>query len=214
MKEYGINEVKRVLRLLCQVCLEEKDRLTEIDSHLGDGDMGLSMEKGALAIQAELESREYKDATELLFQCASAFNRAAPSTLGTLLSFGMMRIGKELGHAASVSEDQIPFLVQAFADAIMTRGKAQEEQKTILDSLLPFSRVLSEKKNAGCSLEESLREGAEAAWKGMERTKGMEAKTGRASWLGGRNQEWPDGGAFLCAAAVRRLSESINMPEE
>ena len=49
---------------------------------------------------------------------------------------------------------------------------------------------------------------------GMKRTKGMEARTGRASWLDGRNKEYPDGGAVLCAAAGRKMAGQGRLLEE
>lgn len=79
--------------------------------------------------------------------------------------------------------------------------------KTILDALVPFAETLEKLSADNVSFAQAWREAAAAAEKGMEGTKGMTAKTGRAKWLDGRNKEYPDGGAVLCVKVVQRLAE-------
>lgn len=79
--------------------------------------------------------------------------------------------------------------------------------KTILDALVPFAETLEKLSADNVSFARAWREAAAAAEKGMEGTKGMTAKTGRAKWLDGRNKEYPDGGAVLCVKVVQRLAE-------
>ena len=93
----GIDKVKKALYSICDVLQEEKEELTEIDSRLGDGDMGISMDKGAAAVREVLDAYQETDISKLLSSCGAAFNRAAPSTLGTLLSFSMLAVAKETG---------------------------------------------------------------------------------------------------------------------
>ena len=215
-KEYAAEDMNRLLLSLCQVCFEEKERLTDIDSHLGDGDMGISMSRGAAAVESEIKKWDgrQRDMTKMVLNYACAFNRAAPSTLGTLLSFSMMAVAKEIDHREKVEENQLPFLAKTFADTICRKGKAKEGDKTILDALLPWTRCFECEMAAGKSLQESLGKASDEALAGMERTKGMEARTGRASWLDGRNKEYPDGGAVLCAAAGRKMAGQGRLLEE
>lgn len=209
-QEWGINmiqitEVKEVLGYICDVMIREKKALTEIDSRLGDGDMGISMEKGAMAVRQVLEMEQDNDISRLLLATASAFNRAAPSTLGTLISFSIMAIAKEVKGCNEITEEQAIRFPVIMADTISMRGKAKQGDKTILDALIPFADTLQcvyeENKDAG----EALRAALAAAEKGMESTKGMLARTGRASWMDGRNKEYPDGGAVLCVKIAQEL---------
>lgn len=206
MKEYTAADVKDFLRKICGVCHENQERFTEADSRLGDGDMGSSMDKGAAALEKFLDSEEGKteDLTMLFLGCAADFNRAAPSTLGTLISFGLMAAGKQLGHKSTLKEDEIPVLAQLFADTIALRGKAKPGDKTILDALYPLVETLQanyEKEG----LEAALAAAAKAAKAGMESTKGVKAKMGRAKWLDTRNMEYPDAGAVLCVTVAEGL---------
>lgn len=208
MKQYTITDVKKVLLLISELFIAEKDLLTEIDSKLGDGDLGISMSRGAEAIINELKKfdQEEKDITKLFLTCAAAFNRSAPSTLGTLLSFGMMALGKAVNHGEEISEEAVVALPMILADTIAARGKAQVGDKTILDALYPYARTLSSSYQVTHSLKGSLAAAALAAEAGMESTKGIRAKTGRASWLDTRNMEYPDAGAVLCTLVSKKLA--------
>lgn len=73
--------------------------------------------------------------------------------------------------------------------------------------MVPFAETLEKLSADNVSFAQAWREAAAAAEKGMEGTKGMTAKTGRAKWLDGRNKEYPDGGAVLCVKVVQRLAE-------
>lgn len=181
--------------------------MTEIDSKLGDGDMGISMSSGAEAIRKTLSSfpKQEKNLAKLFWTSAMAFNRAAPSTLGTLLSFGMMAVGKELENREYIEEVEIPALVKQFADTIAEKGKAKVGDKTILDVLYPYADTLQRVYMKTSSLNKALVAAEEAARAGMESTKGKKAKTGRASWLDTRNMEYPDAGVVLCVFAAEEL---------
>lgn len=205
-RTYQISAFRNGLLLISQEMIAQKEALTEIDSKLGDGDMGMSMEKAALAIQQTLQADNGDQPGKLLLLCASAVNRAAPSTLGTLLSFGLMAVGKEMGMQTEIDELSLVRIPETLAKTISQFGKAQEGDKTILDALCPFARELSAGYASGKTLDEALRCAVEAAEAGVEATKGRIARTGRAKWLAERNMEYPDGGAYLCAKVVERLA--------
>lgn len=209
MRQYTNSDVKNVLLRISEVCILHKDRLTEIDSKLGDGDMGISMSRGAEAIQHVLKDfdENEQDITKLCLDCAMSFNRAAPSTLGTLLSFGMMSVGKSLNHSKMMSEDIVVTLPGILADTISIKGKAQVGDKTILDALYPFAQTLERVYQETSNIRVALQVAAKAAEAGMESTKGIKAKTGRASWLDTRNMEYPDAGAVLCTLVSQKLAE-------
>lgn len=209
----GIAEVKKVLYKICDVLQEEKEELTEIDSRLGDGDMGISMDKGALAVRAVLDSSQEQEISKLLSACGAAFNRAAPSTLGTLLSFSLLTVAENTDTKTEFAEKDLARIPSIIADTISLRGKAHMGDKTILDALIPFAETLEGLFEEKIPLSQAWKEAAAAAEKGMESTKGMTAKTGRAKWLDGRNKEYPDGGAVLCVRVIQGLSDIITGKE-
>ncbi len=198
---YTINDVKRIIDRITDVIIAEKAELTEIDSKLGDGDMGMSMEKGALALKkvlSEEDEKQEEDISRLLLKCAASFNRAAPSTMGTLLSGGMMALAKEWGQKAGLTVNDIIAVPDILARSIALRGKASVGDKTVLDALCPYAEELKKTYENTKDIEQALKSAALAAERGMEGTRGIIAKTGRAKWLAERNMDCPDGGAVLC----------------
>lgn len=203
----GIGEIKKALDKICDILLNEKEELTEIDSRLGDGDMGISMEKGALAVRGVLDSDQEQNISRLLSACGTAFNRAAPSTLGTLLSFSLLAVARDAGTKQELTEEDLVRIPSIIADTISVKGKAQVGDKTILDALLPFAETLKRRSEDNLPFAQAWKEAVLEAERGMESTKGMTARTGRAKWLDGRNKEYPDGGAVLCVKVVQGLEE-------
>ena len=197
---YAIKEVKDVLNIIADEMIRSKAQLTEIDSKLGDGDMGISMEKGALAIKKQVSEFNDKeeDISRLFLSCAAAFNKAAPSTMGTLLSSGLMALAKNFTKKINLSESDIVSFPGILAESIAFRGKASVGDKTVLDALIPYANVLQSVYEDTQNLQEALNKAALAAEEGMESTKGKIAKTGRAKWMAERNMEYPDGGTVLC----------------
>ena len=91
--EYSIDLVRKCICSLGQALVSLEKELTELDSKLGDGDLGLSMARGGEALCRTAENSQAEALDDLFFECASAFNQAAPSTLGTLLSMGLRAAG-------------------------------------------------------------------------------------------------------------------------
>ena len=205
--DYCLKDIISVLYQSIDEIMVSKEELTEIDSKLGDGDMGISMEKGAIALKKELDKFVDSDIniSELFMNCAMAFNRAAPSTMGTLLSGGMLAIAKQIGNQKVITIDQVVEIPGILANSISLRGKASVGDKTVLDALIPFSDKLKSVYNETMSIDKALTMATQAAYIGMESTKGIIAKTGRAKWLAERNMEYPDAGSVLCYRIVKRI---------
>ncbi len=206
MKTYTTQNVKDFLLKVCRICCENQEYFTEADSRLGDGDMGSSIAKGTTAVEMYLTQKagDKEDLTVIFMGCGMEFNRAAPSTLGTLISFGLIAIGKKMAHKKEIEENEIAELVRTFADTIAFRGKAKQGDKTILDALYPYIETF-ENSLKKLDLSGALNRAAEAAREGMESTKGIKAKTGRAKWLDSRNMEYPDAGAVLCVTIAEGI---------
>lgn len=202
----NIELLKEGVTNVAESVIAMKDQLTEIDSKLGDGDMGISMSAGAEAVIFAVGSYTGKEMDLLLKECAMALNRAAPSTMGTLLTMGLLALAKECRGKSKIEEEELIQFPELVAEAIMKGGHAARGDKTILDAMLPYAETLEEKYREGISLKEAHRLACKAAEEGKESTKGIRAKSGRASWLGERNMEWPDGGAVMFCELVKRIS--------
>ena len=101
---------------------ENKEYLTRLDQLNGDGDLGISMSEGFKAVDMLLEISEEKDLGKLLMKAGNAFNEAAPSSLGTILSFGLTGMAKALKGTREAGGEQIAVALRAGVDKIMEKA--------------------------------------------------------------------------------------------
>lgn len=203
---YGIEQVKQVLARVADALANGSARLAELDGLSGDGDLGASMEAASAAVVQAAQAFEGDDIGAMLMKAAMACNKAAPSTMGTLLSGGMMALAKAAKGKTALEDGEVAAMPRLFAEAIMARGKAQRGDKTILDALLPMAEAVEAAFAEQGQLGPAMQAGAQAAREGAQATCGMLAKTGRAHWLGERAREHMDAGAALCALVAEALA--------
>lgn len=199
---YGIKKVISILTLIAGKMSEDCDTLSRLDGLSGDGDLGESMMKSSEAIIQTVNASQYADIGELLMKTAMAMNKAAPSTLGTLLSAAVMAVAKETRGMAEIDRETVSRIPEIMAKAIGERGNASLGDKTILDSLIPMSRTVKEEFKKGNDLKQCYHYGAISAKTGADSTAGMIPNAGRAQWIGERVREHLDGGAVLCASVA------------
>ena len=201
-----------LIRAATQTLIDHVDELTDLDSAIGDGDHGLNMKRGALAIQARL--RDGKDAGSLNetlkgagATCMSTIGGSSGPVFGTLL----MTLAREL-PAAPGPHDLAAALAASIA-ALTRLGKAQVGQKTLLDVLDPVQRLLAASDPASADLEAQVRQ---CALDSAAATATMDAIRGRASFLGERALGHVDPGsrsmALIIAAICDGLSEARTTP--
>ncbi|MFJ9638901.1 dihydroxyacetone kinase subunit DhaL [Streptomyces sp. NPDC101178] len=176
----------------------EADRLTELDSAIGDADHGSNLQRGFAAVAAVLE----KDAPATPGAVLTLAGRQLISTVGgasgPLYGTLLRRTGKALGEDAEVDRDQLARAFAAGVAAVGQLGGAQAGDKTMLDALLPAAEAL----------DSSFGAGADAARAGAEATVPLQARKGRASYLGERSIGHQDPGATSAALLVEALAEA------
>ncbi|GAB2881435.1 dihydroxyacetone kinase subunit DhaL [Streptomyces deserti] len=176
----------------------EAERLTALDSPIGDADHGSNLQRGFTAVTAALEKEGPATPGAILTlagrQLISTVGGASGPLYGTLLR----RTGKALGDAAEVSEEQLTEALRAGVDAVMTLGGAAPGDKTMIDALVP----------AVDALGDSFAAARAAAEQGAEATTPLQARKGRASYLGERSIGHQDPGATSSALLIAALEEA------
>lgn len=195
---YTMNEIKNTLEKIAEQIKAQETLLTELDGMSGDGDLGITAVKLSEALKKMAQS-DIADPGMLFMKTGMEMNKQAPSTMGTLLAAGVMSLGKAYKGKTGLTDEDITMLPRLLAEEIMKRGKAALGDKTILDALIPMADAVQEGFAETGSIKEAYSKGAKAAKDGAERTRGMIAKTGRASWIADRTKDNLDGGAVLCA---------------
>ncbi|MFH9065936.1 dihydroxyacetone kinase subunit DhaL [Streptomyces coeruleorubidus] len=176
----------------------EAERLTALDSPIGDADHGSNLHRGFTAVTATLEKEAPGTPGGVLTlagrQLISTVGGASGPLYGTLLR----RTGKALGDAAEVSAEQLAEALRAGVDAVMTLGGAAPGDKTMIDALVP----------AVDALGDSFAAARTAAEEGAVATTPLQARKGRASYLGERSIGHQDPGATSAALLVAGLAEA------
>ena len=193
----NVGKLKKLLSVWAILMTEKKDWLIELDSVVGDSDLGLTMSDGFTAAAAAATDYDAADVGRLAYQAGKAMATAVPSTMGTLMASGLMNAGKRL-KGQEEAADAIFF--EAYFDGVQNRGKAQPGEKTFLDGLAPAVQALKDGKTP--------QETAEIAWDAFQNTKGMLAKHGRMAIRGEASRELLDPGAAVAALLMKGYAEA------
>lgn len=190
-----------VIQGATQTLIDHTDELTALDQAIGDGDHGLNMRRGALAIQAKLEALSALPLNDALrtmgMTCMSTIGGSSGPVFGTLL----ITLSKELPVTPTAAD-----LAQALRTSIaaLTRlGKAEVGQKTLLDVLDPVATLLA----AGG--DDLATRTAQRAAEAANATAAMEAIKGRASFLGERALGHVDPGSRSMALIIAAICENL-----
>jgi dihydroxyacetone kinase-like protein len=189
------DKVLEWIKASADVLAENRDYLIQLDAAIGDADHGANMDRGFKAVMAKMPEISDKDIGTIFktvgMVLLSTVGGAGGPLYGTFfLQAGMKTAGKmELGL-----EDWATALESALNGVIM-RGKAELNDKTMVDALTPAVNALKQAIEANLPLDQALRLSAEAARQGMEATIPLVARKGRASYLGERSAGHQDPGA-------------------
>ena len=203
-------DVLRWFSALQKVFNENRQQLTDLDSALGDGDFGISLDRGFTAVQAELTANPPADIRGVFQTAATVLIKTMGGTSGPLLGTFFLRAAAACAGKSELAPADVVALFQAGVDGLQQRGKAALGDKTMMDAWLPAVDAMRSALEAGSGMTEILDRGAAAAEAGMRSTIAMQARKGRGSYLGERSVGHQDAGAtgtcllFEAAAEVWR----------
>ncbi len=176
-----------------------KSVLTELDSVVGDGDLGLTMSDGFAAAARYAQQSDERDMGRFFYMAGKAMASAVPSTMGTLMASGLMQVGKALKGRQTLELTEAGVLFQAWYDGVQQRGKAQPGEKTFLDGMGPALVALL----AGEEPLTAARSALLQAQQGVQQTTTMVAKHGRAAIHGERSRTFVDPGAMVAQLLIQ-----------
>jgi dihydroxyacetone kinase-like protein len=191
----GKEEVLKWLEVLQQVYAVNRQWLTELDSAIGDADHGINMDRGFTAVKAELAAHVPSDIRSIFQNVATALIRHVGGAAGPLYGTFFLRAAVACAGKTEIEAADVLVLFQAGIEGVQQRGKAAAGDKTMIDALLPALDAMRKAIEDGGNLAAVLDEGAAAAQTGMLGTIPMQARKGRASYLGSRSIGHQDPGA-------------------
>lgn len=189
-----------------QVINQQSDALTALDAAIGDGDHGRNMDRGFTAVLAALDEANPETPGDVLRETGRALIAKVGGAAGPLYGTAFRRAGKSLGTEANIGPLELGTALQAAVDGVRELGKATEGDKTMVDALIPAVIDYQNAVAEGASLIDATRAAATAAERGAGSTVPMQARKGRASYLGPRSVGHEDPGAASSALIMRALA--------
>jgi phosphoenolpyruvate---glycerone phosphotransferase subunit DhaL len=198
------------VRASAAVIEENAAALTRLDAAIGDGDHGTNMNRGLKAALQRLDGLQAEDFGSVFKAVGMALISKVGGASGPLYGSFYLAVGKGLGDAEAAEDGALAAALRAGYDGVVARGKAQLEDKTMLDALHPALEALEAALAGGSDLGQALDQAERAAEAGMKATIPLVARKGRASYLGERSRDHQDPGATSTHLLVKTLADVVN----
>ena len=196
------------LRSVCAALFAAEAELTRLDQAVGDGDLGVSLARGARAVELELKDYPLADAAATLRALAATVRRALGGTSGPLYAVALLRAAGVFERERDPSLARLADALRAACEGIAEVGGAARGDCTMLDALIPAADALEAAARSEATLAEALRCCIEAAEEGHAATVSLVPRRGRSSYLGERAVGHPDPGARAVVVWLRALIPS------
>lgn len=199
----------RWLERVADVLQENAAYLTQLDSAIGDADHGTNMARGFKAVRDKFPTMAAMDMAAQLKTVGTTLVSTVGGASGPLYGTAFLRAGIAITGKQELAAADVVAMLEAFLGGIVARGKAQLNEKTIVDALTPAINAAKQALNEGATLKEITTRATQAAEEGMKATIPMLATKGRASYLGERSIGHQDPGATSSWLILRSLSEVV-----
>lgn len=200
--------IKRAVLAACAALKAARDSLTELDQVVGDGDIGISLSRGAGAVEREYAHYDNSSAVALLRAISATVRRVVGGTSGPLYAIFLLRGAAMLeGHDAPTAANWAAAFA-AGVDGISQVGGASAGERTMLDALIPASRAFSDAVHTGAGAWQALEQAVAAAEAGRDATTRMRPRRGRSSYMGERALGHVDPGAEAVAIWLRAIADT------
>ncbi|GAA0834216.1 dihydroxyacetone kinase subunit DhaL [Marinomonas arenicola] len=191
------------------VFAEQKEALIELDSKVGDSDLGLTMAKGFAAAAAAVLELENADIETQFKTAGVAIARAAPSTMGTLMATGFMRGSGVTKGCETLGTVKLAEFWVAFRDGVAQRGRVQLGDKTVVDVLHPIAETMMIQAKTDTALPDALNSAYVSAVEALEVTKGLVAQHGKAAAFQEKSRGVQDAGSTVAVILVKTMADFI-----
>ncbi len=204
-------QILQWLQAVDEVITENKDYLTELDTAIGDGDHGINLHRGFQKVMTQLPQVETEDIGSIFKTVGMALVSSVGGASGPLYGTFFLRASTVVTGKEELTVADLAKLLQEGVNGVIQRGKANLSDKTMLDALCPAVATLNQEVAGGNnSIVDVLGLAVLAAETGMHQTIPLEARKGRASYLGERSIGHQDPGATSSYLILKTLLETIN----
>jgi dihydroxyacetone kinase phosphoprotein-dependent L subunit len=203
-----VNDAGFVVTDLITAIVAQRDRLSEIDGAIGDGDHGVNMAKG-FNLCAQALGTPTPGLKESLATLGNTLMAGIGGSMGPLYGTFFNEMADSLDGVTELDAPTFARMIRAGLDGVLDIGGAKPGDKTLLDTLVPAVEAFEAALAAGKPYKVALDDMTEAARQGRDSTVGMIARVGRASRLGERSRGVLDAGSASCCIIIETMAGSI-----
>ncbi|SDQ49851.1 dihydroxyacetone kinase subunit DhaL [Quadrisphaera sp. DSM 44207] len=207
----GVEDLRAWLRELAALVHERAGELTDLDRAIGDADHGANLDRGLRAVVAALDGEAGSAATPaaLLRAVGMTLVSSVGGASGPLYGTFFLRFGAAAGEAQELDAAVLAAAFRAGLEGVVARGKAQVGDKTMVDALAPAVEALEGAVASGQDAGAALATAVAAGEQGRESTVALQARKGRASYLGERSAGHADPGATSAVLLLRAAASAL-----
>ncbi|MBK7896324.1 MAG: dihydroxyacetone kinase subunit DhaL [Candidatus Promineifilaceae bacterium] len=203
------DQIVRWLEKTAAVLQENKSYLTDLDSAIGDADHGTNMDRGFRKVMEKLPTVSDKDIGNILKTVGMTLISSVGGASGPLYGTFFMRSGMAMASKEELSDEDLFKLLQAGVEGVLQRGRPNLEDKTMYDAWAPTLEAMQNALTAGMGTVELMETAVAACEQGMKNTIPLQARKGRASYLGERSIGHQDPGATSSYLMLNALLETV-----
>jgi phosphoenolpyruvate---glycerone phosphotransferase subunit DhaL len=197
------------LEKLAEVMSDNKEYLTELDSAIGDADHGNNMARGFRKVLEKLPGVADHDIGNIFKTTGMTLISSVGGASGPLYGTFFMRGGMAASAKEELNGQDLYQVLQSGVEGVIQRGRAQVGDKTMIDAWTPAMTAMKTAVDNGDDVVSALRQALAAAEQGMKDTIPLQAKKGRASYLGERSIGHQDPGATSTFLMLQALLQTI-----
>jgi dihydroxyacetone kinase-like protein len=195
---------------IAQALHQNKEYLTDLDSAIGDADHGINMDRGFQSVLQKIPEWQGADIGSMLKSVGIALMSSVGGASGPLYGTFFMRAGMAAASLQELNNGDLLKMLSAGVEGVRQRGRPELGDKTMYDALAPALDVLRASLGNGEDVITALDKAVRAAEAGMQATIPMQARKGRASYLGERSIDHQDPGATSSYLILKALLDAIS----
>jgi dihydroxyacetone kinase phosphoprotein-dependent L subunit len=208
MDSVSLKEAGPIVVDMANTIVEQAAWLSHIDGAIGDGDHGINMSKGFRRAVERLGPHPLDLVQGFATLGETLLDEIGGST-GPLYGSFFLDMATSLKGRADLDRDSFAAMLHAGVAAVVDLGGAKPGDKTLVDVLAPAAAAYESARAKGGSFDACLEALDQASEAGLESTRDMVARIGRASRLGERSRGTLDAGAASCRALLGVLSAGL-----
>ena len=206
MQQLTVETFQEMLLFACDAMIAAKTQLCELDGFVGDGDHGVTVERGFLAVKKQLQSGSFCSLSALLETVGGTLESSMGGAIGPIYGAIFFGAAERAQGLQAADTPGLAGILQEGLTQAMLLGGAKPGDRTLIDALHPAVQSLGAEDGTE-KLEQALERAALKAREGAQATKEMAAKRGRARFLGEKSRGYQDAGASSLSILIQAMAD-------